>query len=423
MARSFGKKNVVNKDIFSYNLMLLGEAGVGKTSTMAEVMRKFCKDDEYLMLQIGKEDGCKAISDLMWDSVKDWKEFTEFVKEVVTNRADWGTLRCVVIDTIDQLIDICTPHVIKAWNSSQMGTKDFKPAKTLNQAWGGFGKADEYMMSIILDEIWKLKSVNVSVIVLGHTRRRDVVDPVSGLTYSTMSAAIPLKDFDALKTKMDVVGIAYIDREMISKEYGRENIVTHKKATINEVSNEARKIAFRSSAYVLDSKSRFPEIIDEVPLNADAFVNAIQDAIDKAAANGVDVETPTEPKKPTTKKSTKKPTVVETYPDEEEDELTAKLKATLAQAEEKNEVEDDTVPFDVEEEIDDIFEEETTEDEMITLDDARSNMIRNAYKAADAATKSEVKVYLANYNGRLVSQMMKSHVEAIEKILDIVGGI
>ena len=103
--------------------------------------------------------------------------------------------------------------------------------------------------------------------------------------------------------------------------------------------------------------------------------------------------------------------------------MTAKLKATLAQAEEKNEVEDDTVPFDVAEEIDDIFEEETTEDEMITLDDARSNMIRNAYKAADAATKSEVKVYLANYNGRLVSQMMKSHVEAIEKILDIVGGI
>lgn len=415
MARSFGKKNVVNKDIFSYNLMLLGEAGVGKTSTMAEVMRKFCKDDEYLMLQIGKEDGCKAISDLMWDSVKDWKEFTEFVKEVVTNRADWGTLRCVVIDTIDQLIDICTPYVIKAWNSSQMGTKDFKPAKTLNQAWGGFGKADEYMMSIILDEIWKLKSVNVSVIVLGHTRRRDVVDPVSGLTYSTMSAAIPLKDFDALKTKMDVVGIAYIDREMISKEYGRENIVTHKKATINEVSNEARKIAFRSSAYVLDSKSRFPEIIDEVPLNADAFVNAIQDAIDKAAANGVDVETPTEPKK-TTKKSTKKPTIKE-----EDDELMEQLKATLAQAEEKNEVVDDEPPFDVESEIDDIFSEEETvdEEEMITLDEAQMSAIRASFKNAEASAKNSIKAILANYGGKLVAELKASDAAKIEEILGI----
>lgn len=416
MARSFGKKNVVNKDIFSYNLMLLGEAGVGKTSTMAEVMRKFCKDDEYLMLQIGKEDGCKAISDLMWDSVKDWKEFTEFVKEVVTNRADWGTLRCVVIDTIDQLIDICTPYVIKAWNSSQIGTKDFKPAKTLNQAWGGFGKADEYMMSIILDEIWKLKSVNVSVIVLGHTRRRDVVDPVSGLTYSTMSAAIPLKDFDALKTKMDVVGIAYIDREMISKEYGRENIVTHKKATINEVSNEARKIAFRSSAYVLDSKSRFPEIIDEVPLNADAFVNAIQDAIDKAAANGVDVETHATTKKPTTKKTTKKPTPVV----DEEDELMAQLKAVVEQAEEPEEDPEVIHAMESQDDEIDIFEEgEIVEDEMITLDVDRLGAIRAAFKSADASTKATVKSHLVAYGNKLSDTMKQSDISAIEEVLGL----
>lgn len=283
MARSFGKKNVVSKNIFDYNIMLLGEAGVGKTTTIAEVMRKFCNDSQYLMLQTGKEDGCKAINGLMWDSVRTWKEFTSFVDEVVKNREDWGELKCVVIDTIDQLIDICTPYVIKEWNVSNMGKKDFTPAKTLNQAWGGFGKADEYMMTLILDQIWKLKSVNVSVFLIGHTRRRDVVDPVSGLTYSTMSAAIPLKDFDALKTKMDIVSIAYVDREMTSREFGRENIMTKKKSTINEVSNEVRKIAFRSSAYVLDSKSRFPDIVDEVPMNADAFVKAIQDAIDAAA--------------------------------------------------------------------------------------------------------------------------------------------
>lgn len=420
MARSFGRKNTVNRDMFAYNVMLLGESGVGKTSMMAEVMKKFCNDDEYLVLQIGKEEGCKAINGLMWEQIDTWKQFTSFVDEVVKNREDWGSLKCVTLDTIDQLIELATPHTIRLWNTSQMSKKDFVQADTLNQSWGGFGKGDEKMMSLILDQIWKLKSVGVSVFLVGHTRRRESVDPVSGLTYSTMSASISLSNFEKIKTKMDVVAIAYIDREMVSRDFGKENIVTKKQQKINEVTNEARKVAFRSSAYVLDSKSRFPDIISEVPLDASAFVEAIQDAINKAAEKGIDV-VPTESKK-TTKKSTKKPQVVETYPDEEEDELTAKLKATLAQAEEKNEVEDDTVPFDVAEEINDIFEEdETAEDEMITLDDARSNMIRNAYKAADAATKSEVKVYLANYNGRLVSQMMKSHVDAIEKILDIVG--
>ena len=311
MARSFGKCNVVNRDMFSYNIMLLGEAGVGKTSLMADVMRKFCSNDQYLILQIGKEEGCKAISGLMWDQVPTWKEFASFVDEVVKNREDWATLRCVVLDTIDQLIDIATPHVIKLWNSSQMCKKDFTPAQTLNQAWGGFGKADEYMMNMILDQIWKLKSVGVSVFVVGHTRRRENVDPVSGMTYSTMSAAISLKNFDALKTKMDIVSIAYIDREMASRDFGKKNIVTHKQNTINEVTNEARKIAFRSSAYVLDSKSRFPNIVDEVPLNAEAFVKAIQDAIDAAAG---DVPAP----KPVTK-PTPAPVVVEVDDNEDDD--------------------------------------------------------------------------------------------------------
>lgn len=382
MARSFGKKNVVSKNIFDYNIMLLGEAGVGKTTTMANVMRKFCKDDEYVCLQIGKEDGCKAISGLIWDSIPTWKSFKDFVNEVVTNREDWGTLRCVVLDTIDQLIDICTPAVIREWNQSNLGKKDFVPAKTLNQSWGGFGKADEYMMGLILDQIWKLKSVGVSVFIVGHTRRRDVVDPVSGLTYSTMSAAIPLKDFDALKTKMDIVSIAYIDREMTSKEFGRENIVTKKKSTINEVSNEARKIAFRSSAYVLDSKSRFPEIVDEVPMNADAFVQAIQDAIDAAA--GENTETiPAKAKKITKKAKVEEPVV-------EEDE---EIDVTPVQSDDVNEVE--TAPWgdDTDEEID-LFDEDNEDDEGAFDENAAKATIRPAFKAADAETKKVIRELL-----------------------------
>lgn len=414
MARSFGKKNVVSKNIFDYNIMLLGEAGVGKTTTMANVMRKFCKDDEYVCLQIGKEDGCKAISGLIWDSIPTWKSFKDFVNEVVTNREDWGTLRCVVIDTIDQLIDVCTPAVIKEWNQSNLGKKDFTPAKTLNQAWGGFGKADEYMMSLILDQIWKLKSVGVSVFIVGHTRRRDVVDPVSGLTYSTMSAAIPLKDFDALKTKMDIVSIAYIDREMTSKEFGRENIVTKKKSTINEVSNEARKIAFRSSAYVLDSKSRFPAIVDEVPMNADAFVQAIQDAIDAAAGENTEA-TPTKAKKLT--KKAKEETLEEhvSVTEDETEELRDMGAVLLGDEDELDSVEVDTAPLDEDEDTEiDLFDEDESIDDEPFDEDAIKKTIRVAHKAADEETQKKVKELLAGkklnsvHDEKLLKEILKA---------------
>ena len=397
MARSFGRKNTVNKDLFAYNIMLLGESGVGKTSMMAEVMKKFCNDDEYLVLQIGKEEGCKAINGLMWEQIDTWKQFTSFVDEVVKNREDWGSLKCVTIDTIDQLIDIATDPTIKLWNSSQMGKKDFTPATTLNQSWGGFGEGDKKLMSLILDQIWKLKSVGVSVFIVGHTRRRENVDPVSGMTYSTMSAAISLSNFERIKTKMDVVSIAYIDREMVSKDFGKENIVTKKQKTINEVTNEARKIAFRSSAYVLDSKSRFPDIVNEVPLDATAFVEAIQEAINKAAEKGVDISTLT---KSTTKK--KAPKVEEPII---EDEI--------------EEVEDiiEEIPFDID---DPIEEEDITEEEAIApVNKATLSAIRAAFKEADTETKAQVKTILADYGNKLANEMRPSDVAKIMEILDI----
>ncbi len=412
MARSFGRKNTVNRDMFAYNTMLLGESGCGKTTMIADVMRKFCKPDEYIVLQVGKEEGCKAINGLMWDQIDNWKQFVAFVDEVVKNRDDWGTLKCVTIDTIDQLIELATPHTIRLWNTSQMGKKDFVQADTLNQSWGGFGKGDEKMMSLILDQIWRLKSVGVAVFIVGHTRRRENVDPVSGLTYSTMSAAISLKNFETIRTKMDIVAIAYIDREMVSKDFGKENIVTKKQAKINEVTNEARKVAFRSSAYVLDSKCRFPDIIDEVPMDASAFVEAIQDAINKAAEKGIDVE-PTGTKK-ITKKSTKKPQV-------EEEEIDEDIKydiETHAGDEmygiNEDEIADDTVPFDIDE-----SEEEVVEDEVITLDDARLSAIRDKFRGSTASVKSEVKKYLSGYGGKLVAEMKTSDVNAIEEILGL----
>lgn len=412
MARSFGKCNTVNRDMFAYNTMLLGESGCGKTTMIAEVMRKFCKPDEYIILQIGKEEGCKAINGLMWDQIDTWKQFVSFVDEVVKDREDWGTLKCVTLDTIDQLIEIATPHTIRLWNTSQMGKKDFVQADTLNQSWGGFGKGDEKMMSLILDQIWRLKSVGVAVFIIGHTRRRENVDPVSGITYSTMSAAISLKNFETIRTKMDIVAIAYIDREMVSKDFGKENIVTKKQAKINEVTSEARKIAFRSSAYVLDSKCRFPDIIDEVPMDANAFVEAIQDAINKAAEKGIDVEPAFTTTKSTPNKSANNPPVVEDELDEEDTEL-------LTAPNDEAENEDTSTESEPEDIFDEELDEEPIEEEPSPVDKETLDVIRTSFKTADADTKAQVKVVLANYGGRLVSEMKASDVKKIKKTLGI----
>jgi hypothetical protein len=371
MARKFGKKNIVNRDLFSYNVYLLGDSGIGKSTLMANVMTKFCDDEEYIILNCGKEDGLKAINGVVWDQIDSYKDFAAFVKDVVENKeTDYAKLRCVVIDTIDQLFYCSEKAVIDMWNRQNIGTKDFKPATTMNSAWNGFGKAEDKNIELILDLIWKLKAVGVAVWLVGHTRRRDNVDPITGLTYSTVTASMMTRYFEGVKTKMDICAICYINREMATKEYGKENVVTKKKKQVNEITSEARRIAFRSDNYVLDSKARFTDIVSEVPMDADAFVKAIQDAIDAAAG-----ETKAAPAH---KKAKLAPAPVE---EEDDEEIIDDIEEEI----------EDEAPFDVEEDDDDLFAEDEEDFDPVAV----RTEIRNLNKAGTSDQKKAVKAILA----------------------------
>ena len=58
---AFGKKNHVSLNIFDYNICLLGQSKVGKTTLMKEVCEKTVGENGYLFLEIGQEQGADAI--------------------------------------------------------------------------------------------------------------------------------------------------------------------------------------------------------------------------------------------------------------------------------------------------------------------------------------------------------------------------
>lgn len=278
----YGKRNIVSRNITDYNLALLGEPGIGKTTLMYEVCEKLV-DDGYIILNMGKEDGISALNAIA-ESIDSWKKFDEVTKDIIRNKeTDYSDLKIVVIDTIDQLFDLAEPEVIRRYNSEKMGEKGFKPVKTINAAYGGFGAGLAETEKLVLDKIWDLKNVGIAVWMCGHTKTKDIIDPVTDQSYTTLSALLSQRYFNAIKTKMHVVGMAVIDRDVITESTGRKNIVTKEEITKNKVVSESRKIIFRDDNYGIDSKSRFANIVNEIPLNSDAFIKAIQDAIDDAA--------------------------------------------------------------------------------------------------------------------------------------------
>ena len=286
MALKYGKKNEVKVNPLAYNLALIGESGIGKTTVIKNYVEKLAGEDGYMFLEIGKEDGADAITGINFLNCPEWDMeydedtnsigFNTFIEDVVDNRStDWSDLKVVVIDTYDELFAIAEPEVISMHNKENPN----KRVKSIKAAFGGFQAGEDKAIEIVLDRLWALKKVGVSFIVIGHTKTRNVTDPVTGEDYMQLTTNMTQKYFNAIKTKVHFLGVAAIDREIVKEKTGKRNVVTGQDIKKGVVKGETRKITFRDDNFVIDSKSRFSNIVESIPLDADELIKAITDAI------------------------------------------------------------------------------------------------------------------------------------------------
>ena len=285
---AFGKRSVVSNNIWDFSIGLIGESGIGKTTVMSAMCEKLLGADGYILLNIGKEWGVSAIGGITYEDVPDYKTWDAITRDIIKNKAtDYPNLKVIVADTLDQLFDIIQPYIIDTYNHEHMGEKDFKKASTIAAAYSGFGRGEDKVIETLLKRIEALRSAGVMFWFTGHTKSREIVDPLSGVTYTSLTTNMMQRYFNAIKTKTDVLGVACIDRDVVKEGLGRKDIITKKEVTRNKVVSESRKIKFRDESYCVDSKSRFAGITPEISLDADEFIDALTTAIKAAGGTSV----------------------------------------------------------------------------------------------------------------------------------------
>lgn len=284
---AFGKRSKISDNLYDYSIMICGESGIGKTTVLSELCEKEFGEDGYLLLNTGDEEGVSAIDGVTYEDVPTYKKFDEVVKDIIKNKkTDYANLKVVILDTLDQLIEITEKTAIDNWNRENMGNKNFKPAKTLNSVEGGFGAGYDVVFNMIYDKVRALGKVGVKVWYTCHSKTKDIVDPVTSAAYTTLTSNMAQRYFNDFKTKVHVVGVACLDRSIEAEGTGRTNIINHKEITVNKVKDEKRKIVFRDDSYSVDSKSRFSGIVNEIPLDSDALIKALKDAIKNSKKSG-----------------------------------------------------------------------------------------------------------------------------------------
>lgn len=288
MARKFGKKNHVKVDPFNYSLMLLGEPKIGKTSLLFQVAEKLLGEDGYIFAELFREKGADAIEGIVAENIPTWDDWVEFVDDIVDNKTtDYPDLRVVFGDTYDQMILMAQQEALALWNRKNPD----KRADSLNGSWNGFGGGDKKALELIFEQVDRLESVGVKVWWIGHVKTKEVKNIYNDETYQILTSDQQQNYFNALKKNLHFLCLAYFDRELQKEKTGKKNIVTKKEETKTIIKGETRKIKFRDDSFVVDSGSRFSDIVPEINLDADEFIAAITDAIKaEINKNGVSVE-------------------------------------------------------------------------------------------------------------------------------------
>lgn len=278
-----GKKNVVSPDPLNYNIGLIGEGGIGKTTIVKQFCEKNLADlddpaDGYLFLEVGREDGADAISGINYVTVPKWGQsydedsntigFKNLVEDIIENKdSDYPDLKVIVVDTYDELRRLAEQEVIRQHNIANPQKK----IKSINAAFGGYGKGEKMADDITLEYLWQLKSVGVHFIIIGHTKMRNAEDIMSEEKYSQLTTDMSLGSFNKIKTKLHFLGVAYKDRTFKDGKEGESK----------KISSETRKINFRDDNYSVDSKSRFADIEAEIDFDVDELNRVIKAAIQK----------------------------------------------------------------------------------------------------------------------------------------------
>lgn len=252
--------NKVQVEFGSYIHYWRGVPKVGKTTLFRDVvLEEYGALDKGLLLSLGQEIGYKAIDGIYAFHVPTWQSLMEVLEEVIKNKGN-NDFKVIAFDTVDELVKLATEETLDA-----SYRKTSRVAKSLNDAFGGFGKGQDYLIQLVDKVIYKVKQAGYGLVFIGHTKEKTITEKGASEGYQRLTSNMPHRMDEIFANKADVIATLYTERVVRD----------------GQVKSSERYIYFRDDGFV-ESGSRFAEIVDKVPFGdngARAYLDALYDGV------------------------------------------------------------------------------------------------------------------------------------------------
>lgn len=274
------KKNVVKVDLCSYPpYMFLAPKKFGKTTFWYNLVREaWGSDDKGLLISFGSEEGYHSLDGIQVEVAKEWdadydeetdlRGFVQIVDDLVDNNSEYG-IKGVCFDTLDTMVDVCTKEVLQQ-HRKEKGT----PCKSLLDALGGYSRGKQRLMSLMDEQIARLRDAGFCVFFLAHTKLKEKTDMMSGEKYEQITNNLTDDIYSHFADAAQMVMVGAIDREING----------------GKILSESRVVYLRGNSFV-DAGGRFTSIPEKIELSPKAFLDAFEQGVKGSLSSNVDDKT------------------------------------------------------------------------------------------------------------------------------------
>lgn len=203
--------------------------------------------------------------------IDSWDDLVEITDALVEERFGvFKQVRTLGLDTVDRLYVLAKKEVM----DTHARLYPNKPVKSINDAMGGYGKGRDLQKELVYDILQKLRLAGYGIWFLGHTKFKNVKKDGEIEGYDTMGSNLNEDLYKNIAQDMDFI---------------MQIKVTRNKNADGTLANTDRKLILTSDGYYTCG-SRFSAFLKpEVPLSADAFLVALDEALIKASGYTRDV--------------------------------------------------------------------------------------------------------------------------------------